>query len=536
MSDASQQTRACVEFVCQALSAFGIPYVTSEHLRRAKHDEDGVAGVLWQLVLDLLTLCLAVARPDARTGRSVHDVLAPLEPAKEFLFADQRIPLHHAVRALSVLFALRYPRAHFLDPARDQSRELLLAVGFLLDRCDLLENFRRRRVDAEAQRQPVSALPPYPLDVCGLPEVVRPAQEDAAALAHRSARIEHAAHEGTAPGGVVEALCHSTIQLYAKWHLEAKRAENLDAHRLVLLQRLRAVSRALVAEVAAGRDESRVDPPSQYELFVLERPALLDDHVAALEARSEIHASWRHEERFWGWMASVLQAAEAARLDEGRKESRTPCVFGSGEDDTVTQAPPILDNLAKFTLTVDRFAETLPVLQRALRYGYLHGDARWCRVQESFDRIGDDWSCGNAERLPAFLRRYWDECREGLSAEVLRGTKPRLRASGLAFDAVMPAPWRTVPKLVSGSIMAALGNPTLLAPPDSPRMQCESDHRPDLRAYAEDVKSRYRRAVTECADAQQQAASAFDGCVETALPEGILVSRYPNRLRSGRRR
>ncbi|CAK0817870.1 unnamed protein product, partial [Prorocentrum cordatum] len=105
----------------------------------------------------------------------------------------------------------------------------------------------------------------------------------------------------------VEGLCHVVMQLHGRLRAEARRAEELEAQRLLLLGRLEGAARA--AHGARGPE----GPPTQYELFVLERPALLDmRHLAALEAAAHAAEERRREELFWQWMADVLRAAEPA--------------------------------------------------------------------------------------------------------------------------------------------------------------------------------------------------------------------------------
>ncbi|CAK0817867.1 unnamed protein product, partial [Prorocentrum cordatum] len=119
-------------------------------------------------------------------------------------------------------------------------------------------------------------------------------------------RCRQLAGGGAAAQGV-EGLCHVVMQLHGRLRAEARRAEELEAQRLLLLGRLEGAARA--AHGARGPE----GPPTQYELFVLERPALLDmRHLAALEAAAHAAEERRREELFWQWMADVLRAAEPA--------------------------------------------------------------------------------------------------------------------------------------------------------------------------------------------------------------------------------
>lgn len=98
------------------------------------------------------------------------------------------------------------------------------------------------------------------MDISGLPLAQRSALEGVQGLRRRVAQIDRAASAA--------ALGHVALQLHGRLRSEQRRLEELEGQRLSLLTRLREA-----AEVP-GRKRRPVEPPSEYELFVLERPAV----------------------------------------------------------------------------------------------------------------------------------------------------------------------------------------------------------------------------------------------------------------------
>lgn len=182
-----------------------------------------------------------------------------------------------------------------LEAARpDVARELLLAVGFLLDISGLL--------DAARRAMHCAALPPYPPDVSRLPGLQRAARE-ASSMLRRRLQVS----EDVEPG----ALCHGILQLQSRWRAEARRLEELEAQRIKVLQRLQELgvqaSGNASAPTGASRPRRRIEPPTPYELYVLERRALLAEHMGDLERYMVRLQTYKEDDLFWRWMGSVLQ-------------------------------------------------------------------------------------------------------------------------------------------------------------------------------------------------------------------------------------
>ena len=237
MGDAAR-TRAALDFVCRALHKAGILYVDAECLRLAKHDDSSVRPVMWALVVNLLDF-LQDFRQSVWTPRLQETGVEPSLPQKEM--------------TVFRLMLLGYPRTDRLENAR----ELLLAVGFLLGISQLLAGAR------------CTALPPYPNDIASLDK--RPS------LSSHSGRQTPESDDA-----LCNALCEDVLQLHGRWHAEMRRIEQLESHRICLLKQIRDMGYQKLQSLEGSDRIKKLQPPTLYELFVLER-ALLQEHVDDLQ-------------------------------------------------------------------------------------------------------------------------------------------------------------------------------------------------------------------------------------------------------------
>ena len=355
MAEAAE-TRAALEMVCERLHHRRpkTSYMDAECLRRAKHDDPNVMPKLWAVVVHLLELT-----PGA----------------------------HEKCAAIYCLSALGYPRSDQLrsialvqnhDEANASpscgSRELLLAFAFLLDELDLI-SFH-------------GTLASYPPD------------------------ISHVEDKAVKPPGDQSTGCENThvlLQVYTKWKNEIRRLQQLDVHRLEVLQRLQIEASQHLSRAKANIKPKT--PPTQYELFVLERPAFFAEHIQELECEIEARSSKiRQEELFWRWMGSVLKAAngEAGASDGAQSEDWTS-MNSMTQFEGAFSSNHVLESMETFMkswqLLEQRKGQPLP------------GTAQW----------GD-------------LREHW-ETHKMLPQEVQTRLKAQLRSLGASFDQTLPSPW-----------------------------------------------------------------------------------------------
>lgn len=391
MGDAAE-TRAALELVCETLRRkVKISYIDAECLRRAKHDDVQVRPEMWALIIDLLEI------QDLPESKPLKRFVQPLPRCKEMQGTQNDHGLgfkHAAIYSLSVL---GYPRADKLFTAVDPdpvetdksdseqkkhksentngTRELLLAFAFLLEKMGLL-------TDSQGK------LPPYPQDISSVPDL--------------------GPNKFLGSNANTECI-HTLLQVHSKWQNEIRRLQQLEVHRLDVLRRLQALGSRSLASVKAGV-KTKIVPPTEYELYVLERPGLFSEHILDLEREVARSSNLKKEELFWRWMGSVLKIADANQAVEH--------VFGDSSD--LSHSMPSQDvSSSNFLESLDFFPKSLQTLEER---GHLHSpNASW----------GDS----------SDLRQHW-ETHKLLPQEMQRKLKAELRNLGLSFDYTLPSPWQ----------------------------------------------------------------------------------------------
>lgn len=402
MGDAAE-TRAALELVCETLRRkVKISYIDAECLRRAKHDDVQVRPEMWALIIDLLEI------QDLPESRPLKRFVQPLPQCKDMQGGTQNDHglgfKHAAIYSLSVL---GYPRADKLFTAVDPdpvetdrpdseqkkhksentksakgTRELLLAFAFLLEKMDLL-------TDSQGK------LPPYPQDISSVPDL--------------------GPKDNKFIGSNANTECiHTLLQVHSKWQNEIRRLQQLDVHRLDVLKRLQALGSRSLASVKAGV-KTKIVPPTEYELYVLERPGLFSEHILDLEREVARSSNLKKEELFWRWMGSVLKVADANEAVEH--------VFGDRSDLSHSMSSQDVSS-SNFLESLDFFPKSLQTLKERGHLSHLRPNARNARDDSSDLR----------------LRQHW-ETHKLLPQEMQRKLKAELRNLGKSFDQTLPSPW-----------------------------------------------------------------------------------------------
>lgn len=445
MGDAAR-TRAALNFVCGALHRAGVHYVDAECLRLAKHADTSVSLAMWALVADLLEFLQISTDGWTPVLRESPMELSALE--KETVVFK--------------LMLLGYPRAdHLID-----TRELLLAVGYLLSASQLLTAARRLE-----SRHP---LPPYP---------------DEIACSERLSPIGRPAADG-------DGLCN-LLQLHGRWRAETRRLEQLEAHRLMLLKQMQELTSS---RLQTHKDKDRTkkflqSPPTQYELFVLERS--LQEHLEDLQQYiSNVQAN-KDEELFWRWMGSVFRATGAE---------------GIAADSASLDISHTMQNVAVLD-SLQSFEESAAALKKA--------QAESLRPAVFGPRRG---ACKAGS-----LRDHWDALHKSLSGVAQGELKQELRDLGTAFDAAFPAVWnentenaeRTTDVMQAHVVHRPSSLPTVLVR-DSPDARVKlGTSGASIQEHVHAMRACYTSASQEHGVLLQEAVNELDGAL--AMLEDLRV-------------
>ena len=159
--------------------------------------------------------------------------------------------------------------------------------------------------------------------------------------------------------------------------------------------------------------KTKIVPPTEYELYVLERPGLFSEHILDLEREVARSSNLKKEELFWRWMGSVLKVADANEAVEH--------VFGDRSDLSHSMSSQDVSS-SNFLESLDFFPKSLQILKERGHQSHLHSpNARNAR--------------GDSSDL-----RHW-ETHKLLPQEMQRKLKAELRNLGKSFDQTLPSPW-----------------------------------------------------------------------------------------------
>eukprot|EP00232_Nephroselmis_pyriformis_P031212 CAMPEP_0182852514 /NCGR_PEP_ID=MMETSP0034_2-20130328/203_1 /TAXON_ID=156128 /ORGANISM="Nephroselmis pyriformis, Strain CCMP717" /LENGTH=220 /DNA_ID=CAMNT_0024983227 /DNA_START=233 /DNA_END=892 /DNA_ORIENTATION=- len=150
-----------VKYVCACLSALGIPCLNAEAMRQAKFDGQGVAPKFWRALHDLILLDM-LGYPRSRPTAQLDELWRRVDCEGTAPQAVAFVQAH--------LGCLGYPSEDLyrLTHESDESRPLLMALGWLLAELGSLEVALERRLEAiRATRG--AQLPPYPEDLASAP-------------------------------------------------------------------------------------------------------------------------------------------------------------------------------------------------------------------------------------------------------------------------------------------------------------------------------------------------------------------------------
>ncbi|GMH33470.1 hypothetical protein BSKO_01304 [Bryopsis sp. KO-2023] len=273
-----------IDFVCSLLRDLGIAHLTSEHMRQAKFNGP-TSWAVWRALHDLLLLVTVDFATD-------HVDLELFWKRVEEENAEKEIPTEGKELARKFLELHGYPRLQRWVQGRLHdvgSRDVLLALGWVIIRWDILEKALRRRFENEAFQ---TLLPPYPQELR--------AESNARERSKESRVVDISGWEGCEYHSQTcqRQLGRTRLKLDSVASLQT--AKSKLSHRIAQLQwEFRLINTSC---------SSRILTP--YEMSLAMDPKKLASHEAALRSSIRVldgHKIFKqHSTIFAKWLSSVV--------------------------------------------------------------------------------------------------------------------------------------------------------------------------------------------------------------------------------------
>ncbi|KAI8787662.1 tubulin epsilon and delta complex protein 1 isoform X1 [Biomphalaria glabrata] len=274
----SSQVRTVIELFCTILQQNNVSCIRAEMLRQAKYNKDSATSSMWKLLFDLITFC-----------KSEDNKITPQNAKDEVLYVKTELQKFGYLSCrLSVLPA----------DMSSGSRELLLALGWLLHQQKVIDKIMSRRSDP--LHQPLrnfvklNVASPEPLNTNALGDAIFK-------LTPRDA-------------------IQQQLMLCNKLHLACRRLHSFSQELRCLIHKIHQYTQG----VSLQTELNHLTP---LEVYLLRHPESLKQMMFELEKDNlelENLVSWKATEHvFWEWMHSVLNLhiQESATID--KKISRT---------------------------------------------------------------------------------------------------------------------------------------------------------------------------------------------------------------------
>ncbi|KAK3264609.1 hypothetical protein CYMTET_26667 [Cymbomonas tetramitiformis] len=146
--------KSTIEYVVNLLRSLGVTNLTAETLRKGKFNDPGVASILWRALHDIIILSLA--QFPENPGSRLVELWKRLEEEGHSEGCSVNVEL---VKHYLDTWGYVDPPFFKLTPGNDDSRTLLIALGWTISRCKVfecgLDHLHRKLPMAEL-------LPPYP--------------------------------------------------------------------------------------------------------------------------------------------------------------------------------------------------------------------------------------------------------------------------------------------------------------------------------------------------------------------------------------
>ncbi|XP_055879483.1 tubulin epsilon and delta complex protein 1-like [Biomphalaria glabrata] len=274
----SSQVRTVIELFCTILQQNNVSCIRAEMLRQAKYNKDSATSSMWKLLFDLITFC-----------KSEDNKITPQNAKDEVLYVKTELQK----------FGYLSCRLSVLPPDMSSgSRELLLALGWLLHQQKVFDKIMSRRSDP--LHQPLRNFVKLNVD--------SPEPLNTNALGDAIFKLP--------PRDAIQ----QQLMLCNKLHLACRRLHSFS-------QELRCLTHKIHQYTQGVSLQTELNHLTPLEVYLLRHPESLKQMMFELEKDNlelENLFSWKATEHvFWEWMQSVLNLhiQESATID--KKISRT---------------------------------------------------------------------------------------------------------------------------------------------------------------------------------------------------------------------
>ncbi|KAL3155022.1 hypothetical protein ABBQ38_011545 [Trebouxia sp. C0009 RCD-2024] len=316
------RVRKVVQCVCLSFRELGVNDLTWDLISKAA---DG--SVVVRCCLRLMHMRVAIVgciklqtfvKSATRLGRSLHDLvilsLAGFPKSGCLLLRDywdqisletisSDLPIEGQQLVQSFLQKKGYIRASSLaDSCFSDSRELLLAFGWLLVHDNVLEHVLKQKVHLV---DITSLLPPYPEDLLQSREAAEAAKQGCL-FAHTYVQDTQQACANKEGWAQVQFLSDHALVQYSKVCAKIRSLQSLNQSRHRLCQQMTQIPQGMQAALGPTRKQRRL---TLYEAALLNNPERMERHQRSLEAAaglmSECTEAMHHARIFFGWLAGL---------------------------------------------------------------------------------------------------------------------------------------------------------------------------------------------------------------------------------------
>ncbi|KAL2612673.1 hypothetical protein R1flu_024365 [Riccia fluitans] len=299
-------------YVCSLLSPLGISHLSPQHLLSAAANDPSASASMWSALHQLI--CFQLASPSS--SKPIANVL---------LYSLQEADGDHASPDAVTTFVKFYLSLwgfpnnsciFYLSYNTEESQNLLLALAWLISRCDIFKRAFSSRINKLLPR----GFRVSPSDVSMNSEAVERARNARAKSENHIEKLVGASDVLPDIGLRARGRSQQTLALYGRVRMSLMALHSFLSARAKLVHKLNRMLRDLKVKDQAGH------PFSQFDLHLCEHREILEKHFEDLEGVThngkEMELCEQHEKTFWQWMVSVVLSRDSRRFINQERGTR----------------------------------------------------------------------------------------------------------------------------------------------------------------------------------------------------------------------